>query len=273
MTIPLEGFMVGNGATDWDFDVHPSFAATVANFNIVPQKLWQEWDSEGCFYSFHDVLPKKMGPKCDALAAKIEDLTKDLNWYDLYRINWPSSLSAETSRYGQTVIDGEIRTYKRGYTMQEYTPWAKHLQHSTPFVYGDFLSDYMNNEATRKAFNIPSDAQTWSECSETLHYHCQTEASIWIYPILQNKYRIMFYSGDTDGAVPTYGSKQWIQQLDWGVKEEWRPWFTDGQVSGYVERYDGLDFVTVKGVGHMAPQWARKPVTDMITAWIHDETF
>ena len=83
----------------------------------------------------------------------------------------------------------------------------------------------------------------------------------------------MFYSGDTDGAVPTYGSKLWIQQLNWGVKEEWRPWFTEGQVSGYVERYDGLDFVTVKGVGHMAPQWARKPVTDMITAWIHDESF
>ena len=114
-----------------------------------------------------------MGPKCDALAARVEDLTKDLNWYDLYRINWPSSLgAAEKPRYGQTVIDGEIRTYKRGYTMQEYTPWAKHLQHATQFVYGDFLSDYMNNEETRKAFNIPSDSATWSECSETLRYHC-----------------------------------------------------------------------------------------------------
>jgi len=43
MDIPLEGFMVGNGATDWDYDVHPSFAATVANFNIVPQTLLKEW--------------------------------------------------------------------------------------------------------------------------------------------------------------------------------------------------------------------------------------
>jgi hypothetical protein len=29
----------------------------------------------------------------------------------------------------------------------------------------------------------------------------------------------------------------------------------------------------VKGVGHMAPQWARQPVQDMILSWIHDETF
>jgi len=214
-----------------------------------------------------------MGPKCDALAARSEELTKDLNWYDLYRINWPSSLLEEKSRYGTSIVDGVAKHYKRGYTMQEYTPWAPHLQHTNGPILGDFVSDYMNNEETRKAFNIPSDMPAWEECSETLQYHCQTEGSIWIYPILKNKFRMMFYSGDTDGAVPTYGSKQWIKQLNWDVKEEWRAWETEGQVSGYVERYDGLDFVTVKGVGHMAPQWARKPVTDMINAWIHDEAF
>jgi len=91
--------------------------------------------------------------------------------------------------------------------------------------------------------------------------------------VLKNKYRMLFYSGDTDGAVTTYGSKRWIKDLDWSVNEAWRPWFTNGQVSGFVERYDGLDFVTVKGVGHMAPQWAREPVTNMITAWLFNESF
>jgi serine carboxypeptidase-like clade 2 len=64
---------------------------------------------------------------------------------------------------------------------------------------------------------------------------------------------MLFYSGDTDGAVTTYGSKQWIKDLNWAVKEPWRPWKTNEQVSGYVEKFDGLDFVTIKGVGHMAP--------------------
>mmetsp|Transcript_25596 Transcript_25596/g.18093 ORF Transcript_25596/g.18093 Transcript_25596/m.18093 type:complete len:85 (+) Transcript_25596:794-1048(+) len=81
------------------------------------------------------------------------------------------------------------------------------------------------------------------------------------------------YSGDTDGAVPTYGTRQWINELNWPVTEAWRPWFTEGQVSGYVEKYDGLDFATVKGVGHMAPQWARQQVTTMITSWIHGQDF
>ena len=83
----------------------------------------------------------------------------------------------------------------------------------------------------------------------------------------------MFYSGDTDGAVTTYGSKSWIKALGWPVKDAWRPWLTNGQVSGYTEVYDGLQFVTVKGVGHMAPQWARLQVTNMISAYVHHEDF
>ena len=131
----------------------------------------------------------------------------------------------------------------------------------------------MNRQDTRDAFNIPDDVQVYEQCSSTLDYHVQDEASMWIYPILRNKYKLMFYSGDTDGAIPTYGTKRWISELNWPVTEAWRPWFVNGQVAGYTESYDGLDFVTVKGVGHMAPQWARQQVTDLISAYTHGETF
>ena len=131
----------------------------------------------------------------------------------------------------------------------------------------------MNREDVRKTFHIPSDVQGWEQCSSTLQYHEQREASMWIYEILRNQYRLMFYSGDIDGCIPTFGSKRWIQSLNWPVVDAWRPWFTNGQVSGYVEKYDGLEFVTIKGVGHMAPQWARQPMTNLISAWIHNEPF
>lgn len=86
---------------------------------------------------------------------------------------------------------------------------------------------------------------------------------------------MMFYSGDTDGAVCTYGSRLWIQSLGWDTLADgdYRPWYTNGQVSGYVQNYDGLDFVTIHGVGHMAPQWKRQDTTDMIMAYIHNEPF
>jgi serine carboxypeptidase-like clade 1 len=125
----------------------------------------------------------------------------------------------------------------------------------------------------RKALYIPDYAPTWNICWDNTHsYQITNEASAWIYPILKaNGIRLMFYSGDTDGALPTYGTKRWIKRLGWNIKNVWRPWLTDGQVSGYIEQYEGLDFITVKGTGHMAPQWKRPQVTQMITRWIHGE--
>jgi len=87
-----------------------------------------------------------------------------------------------------------------------------------------------------------------------LDYQLQNEASLWIYEIMSlNGIRALFYSGDTDGAVPTYGTKRWIEKLNLPLVKEWSQWHTDKQVSGYITQYHGLDFVTVKGVGHMAP--------------------
>lgn len=77
-------------------------------------------------------------------------------------------------------------------------------------ILGDYIADYMNREDVREAFNIPEGVQTWSECTRSIDYHELDECSYWIYPILKDKYRMMKYSGDTDGAVPTYGTKQWI---------------------------------------------------------------
>jgi len=68
---------------------------------------------------------------------------------------------------------------------------------------------------------------------------------------------MLFYSGDTDGAVPTYGSMQWIAELNWDIVTPWYAYMVDGQVGGYVEEYDGLTFGTVHGAGHMAPQFKR----------------
>jgi hypothetical protein len=110
---------------------------------------------------------------------------------------------------GHVMIDGKLKTYKRGMTQKEYTPWVKHLKSSSSseVIVGDYLTDYMNREDVRATFNVPTDAPGWEMCSSNLSYHESHEASFWIYGVLKNQYRMMFYSGDTDGAVTTYGSK------------------------------------------------------------------
>ncbi len=143
---------------------------------------------------------------------------------------------------------------------------------------GTFLSDYINRADVRRALNIPDQVQGWSMCSDQIgnDYHMQTEASLWIYKILlQYPYKVLFYSGDTDGAIPTAGTRKWIEDLSLPVANKWRAWNIDGQVSGYLINYQGevgtFDFATVHGVGHMAPQWKRKEVTTLFTNWVHNE--
>ena len=105
---------------------------------------------------------------------------------------------------------------------------------------GTFLSDYINRADVRRSLNIPDSVQGWSMCSPEVSakYRLQLEASLWIYKImLQYNYKILFFSGDTDGAVPTQGSRKWIESLNLPVKQKWRSWNTDNQVSGYLVNY------------------------------------
>jgi hypothetical protein len=122
--------MVGNGATDWDFDVSPSFPETVFNFNLISQKTLDAYNDNYCVVYFNDFRPRNGTDMevCNKTWDEINNQTGDLNWYDLYRPVYPGGplgllLSDSDERYGVSEVSGE--KYKRGYTFSEYTPWLK----------------------------------------------------------------------------------------------------------------------------------------------------
>lgn len=129
----------------------------------------------------------------------------------------------DEERLGKTMVNGTEKTYKRGRTKAEYTPWARKTPNNLR-VEGDFLSDYVNSAPVRKALNIPDFVQAWEVCSDKVGelYHIQIEGSYWIYPILKAAgIKLMHYSGDRDGAVPTFGTRGWVKSLNWEMKEAW----------------------------------------------------
>lgn len=272
--LPLKGHLVGNGATKWKYDVFPSFADTLYGFNMIPTSLYDKYNENGCIFFFNST---HVGPDiCNTLFEEMQNLTAGVNWYDLYQDASMNPLGggqaiSEDERIGTVIIDGVEKTYKKGMKKSEYTPWLKGIIKDDPILGANF-STWMNQADVKAAWHTSEQTNTWDFCNQdTLNYHLTEEASFWIYPILKlNNHRMVFYSGDTDGAVPTWGTKRWIRELNWDVKNDWRPWMTDGQVSGFVINYDGLDFVTVKGVGHMAPQYARAQVTNFVTSWMAD---
>lgn len=129
--------MVGNGATDWDLDISPAFPEVVFNFNLIPKDLLDTFQTNDCHYYFNDLKVHDNSKLCNDTWDAINKLTGDLNWYDLFRKVYPggpllASSNVPADRIGYTTINGVEKTYKIGKTMQEYTPWAKHILKSNP---------------------------------------------------------------------------------------------------------------------------------------------
>nr|GMD96400.1 serine carboxypeptidase-like 2 isoform X1 [Ipomoea batatas] len=79
----------------------------------------------------------------------------------------------------------------------------------------------------------------------------------------------MFESGDHDMMVPTIATEAWIKTLNYSIVDEWRQWMVEGQVAGYTRTYsNGMTFATVKGTGHIPPEWKPLECLAMFKRWI-----
>jgi hypothetical protein len=135
---------------------------------------------------------------------------------------------------GLTKIGNNIKSYKKSYTAKDYTPWlfkneaksGKRLMELPPCTFGEPLIEYFNSPEVLSALHIKS-TEPWDMCTDLITYNQDPKGSQWVYEKLKGKYRMLFYSGDTDGAVPTYGSLQWISKLGWAVTDAWRTYMVN----------------------------------------------
>jgi serine carboxypeptidase-like clade 2 len=80
---------------------------------------------------------------------------------------------------------------------------------------------------------------------------------------------IFIYSGDVDLVIPLLGTKEWIASLELEMVQDHTAYHDSSrQVAGYSEVYNGLIFVSVKGAGHMVPQYKPEPALQMIRAFL-----
>jgi carboxypeptidase C (cathepsin A) len=139
-----------------------------------------------------------------------------------------------------------------------------------PCVNGQYITEWMNKADVRAALNVPDNYPGWEMCNDHdwWNYSILKIGSQWIYESLKGKMRMLHFTGDIDGAVPSLGTYDWIQSMNPDVVADLRPYMYEGHVAGYIEQYDGLDYITVHGAGHMVPQDKPKEAFHMITNWI-----
>ncbi|TNV78909.1 hypothetical protein FGO68_gene989 [Halteria grandinella] len=223
-TYNLKGFIVGNGMTDMYIDTDNVLLESVANWNLIPVSLWKQMDALECTYFWGKVSELQHNAEgCDELYKKGMGLIKDLDIYDLFRTQYNANTNTQS-------------TLKPSVSQRRFLHSRHPLKQAKDSYISYDMESYVNRPDVRQALNIPSFVQPFQDCNDDLYntYSVLREGSIWIYNILlgyEKRYRIMHYSGDTDGAVATLGTRRWItQQEGWNVTNEWRPWTTDGDV-------------------------------------------
>lgn len=141
--------------------------------------------------------------------------------------------------------------------------------------------DFFRNKTVMNMLHVDN-TTVWQMCSDVVgnNYVVYPDASYWIYKTLVplQKYKILVYSGDTDSSVPITGTLNWInllrEELSLPVLNPWRPWSYPGnnanepQAAGFVMELQGLTFASVRGVGHMVPQWGPSQAYTMVNNFI-----
>ena len=89
------------------------------------------------------------------------------------------------------------------------------------------------------------------------------------------KLRVIVYNGDTDPSINSFEAANWTTHLGFTPTQKWRPWTLDAclRMGGYVTRYEHerFDFLTIRGSGHMVPQFKPAQAFEFLGAWLRGE--
>jgi len=271
--IKLKGILVGNGVTDWreQSEAIYDFAFTHALHSIETRDKYVKY----CKTEF-DEAP------CNVIKADIQHLLEGVNLYDIYKMCYSENNSKVNKDNVEVEKLRDLKSNTISYSFP-YTPWLfrniKEKGNNTnnnvgltpPCIDGKGANYFFNRADVKTALHVKTDI-VFGICSEEVGRDYTSDynrGSLYLYPKLINaKLRILIFSGDTDGAVPTNGTLNWITNFNLPVLKPWRSWFVNKEVAGYTANYQGLDFVSVKGVGHMVPEWARPQALHMFTNYL-----
>ena len=267
--IKLKGILVGNGVADWNYD------ATISTYDFIFTHHLTSYENRLDYNKYCLMNETYNSQKCDEIINIIEKDINGINLYDYLReCKTPQNLKSESysnSKYYQYARWFFKRKKKNNLDLEED-------ESTTPCFDDTNIQNYFNRKDVQSALHVTAKS-TWYVCSGVVsnRYKILPEGSIWTYPtLIKEGIRILIYSGDTDVVVPYNGNQAWIKDLKLEVEEPWRQWraFNDmNNVSGYIVKYKGLTFCTIKGTGHMTPMWKPKESFYMFQKFINEEDF
>lgn len=145
-----------------------------------------------------------------------------------------------------------------------------------PCINSTAQTNWLNRGDVRKALHIPDILPPWDICSDdvgdqyTILY--STVKDVYL-KLLSLGLRALVYNGDTDMACNFLGDQWFVEDLGIQATTKYQTWIHDNQVAGFYQQFGNITFLTVKGAGHMVPQWAPGPAFHMFQSFITNGSY
>ncbi|EYC23744.1 hypothetical protein Y032_0015g2811 [Ancylostoma ceylanicum] len=152
-----------------------------------------------------------------------------------------------------------LRTHFKKVGYEQATPSCAHYNDSTV---------YLQREDVRQALNIPDIIPQYGSCNNDIanqydmketHYITQSDN---VKKVIQAGHKAALFYGDVDSVCNAVHGSQFAYNLGLKMTGPLRPYHDNEQkppTIGFVNNYEGLDFLTVRGAGHFVASSNEKP--------------
>uniref|UniRef100_A0A669BEW6 Carboxypeptidase n=1 Tax=Oreochromis niloticus TaxID=8128 RepID=A0A669BEW6_ORENI len=145
-----------------------------------------------------------------------------------------------------------------------------------PCINSTAQMNWLNRGDVRKALHIPAILPPWDICSDKV----ESQYNV-LYATMKDVYlkllslglRALVYNGDTDMACNFLGDQWFVEDLGLKATTKYQRWIHEDQIAGFYQMFGNITFLTVKGAGHMVPQWAPGPALHMFQSFITNSPY
>jgi cathepsin A (carboxypeptidase C) len=276
--INLKGIAIGNGM--FDPVIFGSSRLRFAHYHgLIDTQTWNEATAECCscrqsdqFCEFpiinsnYTITPINNNEKCTAQMKLIfqKFLASGIDPYNIYdfcpKFKSPNvllnSYFRKTRFFSNMNIDlNELETNEIPENINtEYFEEVKQTHECVSHGY----YEYLKKPEVLKALHISPKAKSWAESNtELLLSYVQNYPNMkQQFEDLVHKYKldpIIIYNGDIDMVCDFIGAEIFLEGLKLPVVKNSTKWVHNGVTAGFIKRYNGLTYTTIRGAGHMAP--------------------
>ncbi|XP_068943596.1 lysosomal protective protein-like [Petaurus breviceps papuanus] len=269
-SINFKGFGVGNGMNNYQLNDETLFEFSYYH-GVIGDNLWDSLNSHCCSEGSCNFYNNTRDDCLDSILEAYRMIQGvGLNIYNLYAPCWGATGYQE--RYA-----ADVSNLYRKYQFNVAVPALGAPIPGVPeCINATAMYVWLNQDNVRQALHIPVFLPNWELCSTQVNFQYErqyVDMAPFYQELLQSNIRILVYSGDTDMACNFWGAEKFVVSLNQPVMMSYQPWYYKRQVAGFFKEYEQITFLTVKGSGHMVPQYRPAQALKMFESFLRNTTY